>query len=95
MFDTSEPEVVAPKNCILVRLDPVTQDVQIQFDTDDFKSWSYLIAVLRMAVDDAEMKRRFVQAEGIRKQQIEAAQRQAVAAQQAAVIQKKVFIAGR
>ncbi len=64
---------------IEVRWDAATQNVQLDFDTKQFKSWDFLVAVLDMAKAQAEFNRRMAQqmaAQQAMQQQVMAAQEQ-------------------
>ena len=42
---------------ITITFHPDRQVVETDFDTAEFKTWEYLMAVMQMAVDDAKFKR--------------------------------------
>lgn len=55
-----------------------TQQVGLQFNSDDFRTWDFLIAVLDMAKRKAEDHRRVQQLQAMQQQQVEAMQIEAV-----------------
>lgn len=75
------PVIEQPAKTIAVGFDPARQIVGLQFSTDDFKTWDYVLAILRMAVDQAEQKRKEAQ-------MIAAMQAQQQAAQDAVIRQR-------
>ncbi len=69
---------------IKVSLDAATQTVALDFDTKQFKTWDYLIAVLDMAKAHAEMNRRMAQNAAMQQM----AQQQMIAAQEEAAVKR-------
>ena len=71
------PAIETPTKNIVIAFHPDKQAVALQFDPKDFKTWDYVLALLKMAVDHAEQKRREAQMIAMMQQQQQQAQQDA------------------
>lgn len=73
---------------IIVGFDATRQCAPFNLDNEEFKTWDFAIAVLRMAIDDAEQKRRLAHMIEMQRQQQEAVARAQMAARNAEELRK-------
>ena len=66
------------EHAIKIVFDPETQGVSVQFKPEYFKSWDFVLAVLTMAKEQAELQRNMVRMQAMQQQQMVAIQNEKI-----------------
>lgn len=78
MLHTNGNPVAKQLPAVAIGWDAENQKIQLQFDNKQFKTWDMLIAVFELAKLEAQSQRQIALMANLQRQQVEAAQAEAV-----------------
>ena len=67
-----------PAPAVTLLYNPVTQTVELEFKPEEFRTWDFVLAVLRMGIDQAKSHRQLAQMQNMQRAAQEQAEAQAI-----------------